>query len=80
MRKGILGNKVVSGMSYPVFVVLVALGVVLFFLFFFLPQIEEMLDSWELNLMAQILINGSNLVIKVGPLILGGLFCCMAFS
>lgn len=74
-------NKVVSGMSYPVFVVLVALGVVLFFLFFLLPQIEEMLDSLggELNLMAQVLINGANLVIKIGPLILGGLFAAWIF-
>jgi type II secretory pathway component PulF len=74
-------NKVVSGMSYPIFVVLVALGVVLFFLFFLLPQIEEMLDSLggELNLMAQILINGSNLVIKVGPLILAACLVAWVF-
>jgi len=74
-------SKVVSGMSYPIFVVLVALGVVLFFLFFLLPQIEEMLDSLggELNLMAQILINGSNLVIKVGPLILAACLVAWVF-
>ena len=74
-------NKVLSGMSYPIFVVLVALGVVLFFLFFLLPQIEEMLDSLggELNLMAQILINGSNLVIKIGPLILAGFIAAWVF-
>ena len=38
-------SKVVSGMAYPLFVVLIALGVVLFFLFFLLPQIQEMLAS-----------------------------------
>ncbi len=74
-------NKFISGMSYPIFVVLVALGVVLFFLFFLLPQIQEMLDSLggELNLMAQILINGSNLIIKIGPLILTAFFIAWIF-
>ena len=53
-------SKVVGSMTYTVFVGLVAIGVVLFFLFFLLPQIQEMLDSLggELNLMAKILING----------------------
>ena len=48
-------SKVLGSMVYPVFVALVAFGVVLFFLFFLLPQIEEMLASLggELNLMAQ---------------------------
>ena len=74
-------SKVISGMSYPIFVVLVALGVVLFFLFFLLPQIEEMLDSLggELNLMAQILITGSNLIIKIGPFVLAGFFTAWVF-
>ena len=62
-------------MAYPVFVGLVAFGVVLFFLFFLLPQIEEMLASLggELNLMARVLINGSNWVLAVGPFVLIGL-------
>jgi type II secretory pathway component PulF len=62
-------------MTYPVFVGLVAIGVVLFFLFFLLPQIQEMLDSLggELNLMAKILINGSNLLLTIGPFALIGL-------
>ena len=42
------------------------------FLFYLLPQIQEMLDSLggELNLMAKILINGSELLLTVGPFIL----------
>ena len=45
------------------------------FLFFLLPQIQQMLDSLggELNLMAKILINGSNLVLTIGPFFLIGL-------
>jgi type II secretory pathway component PulF len=58
---------------------LIALGVVLFFLFFLLPQIQEMLASLggELNLMAKILINGSNVVLAVGPFILLGLIIAL---
>jgi type II secretory pathway component PulF len=68
-------SRVISGMAYPVFVGLIALGVVLFFLFFLLPQIQEMLASLggELNLMAKILINGSNVVLAVGPFVLVGM-------
>ena len=64
-------SKVLSSMTYPVFVGIVAFGVVLFFLFFLLPQIQEMLDSLggELNMMAKVLINGSNLVLTVGPFV-----------
>ena len=67
-------SRVVSGMTYPIFVGMVALGVVLFFLFFLLPQIQEMLASLggELNLMAKILINGSNMVLAVVPFVLIG--------
>jgi len=66
-------SKVIGGMTYPIFVCLVALGVVLFFLFFLLPQIEEMLASLggELNFMARMLIDGSNFVLLVGPFIVG---------
>ena len=68
-------SKVLSSMTYPVFVGLVAFGVVLFFLFFLLPQIQEMLDSLggELNMMAKVLINGSNLVLTIGPFAIIGL-------
>jgi general secretion pathway protein F len=64
-------SKVLSSMAYPIFVGVVALGVVLFFVFFLLPQIQEMLDSLggELNMMAKILINGSNLVLTIGPFV-----------
>ena len=48
-------SKVLSSMSYPIFVCLMAFGVVLFFLFFLLEKIESMLDSLggELNLMSK---------------------------
>jgi type II secretory pathway component PulF len=73
-------SKVVGSMAYPLFVGLIAFGVVLFFLFFLLPQIEEMLASLggELNLMAKILINGSNWVLAVGPFVLVGIIIAFA--
>ncbi|MEC8014366.1 MAG: type II secretion system F family protein [Verrucomicrobiota bacterium] len=65
-------SKVLSSMSYPIFVCLMAFGVVLFFLFFLLEKIESMLDSLggELNLMSKILINGSEMLLTIGPFIL----------
>lgn len=68
-------SRVVSGMTYPLFVGLMAIGVVLFFLFFLLPQIQEMLASLggELNLMARIMIDGSNLVLLFGPFVVIGI-------
>jgi type II secretory pathway component PulF len=67
-------SHVISGMTYPIFVGLIAFAVVLFFLFYLLPQIQEMLASLggELNLMAKILINGSNIVLAIGPFIIIG--------
>ena len=64
-------SKVLGSMTYPIFVGLIAIGVVLFFLFYLLPQIQGMLDSLggELNLMAKILINGSNLLLTIGPFV-----------
>ncbi len=65
-------SKVIGGMTYPVFVCMVAFAVVLFFLFYLLPQIEEMLAGLggELNLMARILIQGSDLTLLFGPFVL----------
>ena len=64
-------SRVLGSMAYPVFVGVIAFGVVLFFLFYLLPQIEEMLASLggELNFMATVLINGSNWVLTMGPFI-----------
>ena len=73
-------SKVIGSMTYPIFVGLVAFGVVLFFLFFLLPQIQQMLDSLggELNMMAKVLINGANLVLTLGPVVL--IACFIAFG
>ena len=70
-------SRVMSGMTYPIFVGMVALAVVLFFLFYLLPQIQKCgIAGGELNLMAKILINGSNLL-AVGPFVLIGLLVAL---
>ncbi len=73
-------SRVISSMSYPIFVCLMAFGVVLFFLYFLLEKIQDMLDSLggELNLMSKILINGSEILLAVGPFLVIG--CVILFG
>jgi type II secretory pathway component PulF len=68
-------SKVLGSMAYPSFIGFLAFAVVLFFLFYLLPQIQDMLDSLggELNFMAKALITGSNLVMTIGPFVVFGL-------
>ena len=49
---------------------------VIFFLAYLLPTIEEMLEQLggELNFLATVLIEGSNLVLRFGPFVLMGIF------
>ncbi|MFL2834663.1 MAG: hypothetical protein ACJZ9L_00630 [Coraliomargaritaceae bacterium] len=62
-------------MVYPSFVTLVALLVVVLFLTVLLPQIEGMLErlGGEMTWSAQLLIDGSNWMLKLGPLLILGL-------
>jgi len=69
-------SKVMASMAYPIFVGFVAFSVVIFFLAYLLPTIEEMLEQLggELNFLATVLIEGSNLVLRFGPFVLIGIF------
>jgi len=69
-------SKVMASMAYPIFVGFVAFSVVIFFLAYLLPTIEEMLEQLggELNFLATVLIEGSNLVLRFGPFVLMGIF------
>jgi len=68
--------KVLASMAYPIFVGFVAFAVVVFFLAYLLPTIEEMLQQLggELNFLATLLIEGSNFVLRFGPFVLIGIF------
>lgn len=67
-----LKRKVISGMSYPIVVSLIAICVVIFFLFFLLPRIESMLTAMGggLTLPARILVGFSNFLLFGMPIIL----------
>lgn len=74
-EKQAIRKKMLSSMVYPSFVTLVALLVVVLFLTVLLPQIEGMLErlGGEMTWSAQLLIDGSNWMLKLGPLLILGL-------
>lgn len=74
-RNADLRGKMISALVYPVFLIVVAFGVVALFLFFLLPRIQGMLDSMgaELNLAARVLIGFSDFLLTQGPFIFGAL-------
>ena len=67
-----LKKKVISGMSYPIIVSIIAIGVVIFFLFFLLPRIESMLTAMGggLTLPAKILVGFSHFLLFGMPIFL----------
>jgi len=75
-EKRAIRKKMIASMTYPAFVSLVAILVVILFLTVLLPQIEGMLQrlGGEMTWSAQLLIDGSNLLLKSGPFILILLF------
>ncbi len=68
-EKQAIRQKMLASMAYPSFICLVALVVVVIFLTVLLPQIQNMLDrlGGEMTWSAQILIDGSDLLIRFGP-------------
>ena len=74
-EKQAIQKKMLSSMVYPSFVTLVALLVVVLFLTVLLPQIEGMLErlGGEMTWSAQLLIDGSNLMLRLGPFLILGL-------
>ena len=71
-EKQAIRQKMLSSMAYPAFICLVAMVVVVIFLTVLLPQIQSMLDrlGGKMTWSAQILIDGSNLLIRFGPIAL----------
>ena len=68
-EKQAIRKKMLASMAYPAFICSIAIAVVIIFLMFLLPQIQGMLDrlGGEMTWSAQLLIDGSDLLIKVGP-------------
>ena len=65
-------KRMVASMAYPAFICTVAFAVVILFLVYLLPQIQNMLDrlGGEMTWSARILIDGSHLLLQIGPFVL----------
>lgn len=70
-----LRAKVINAMAYPIFIVLVAVCVVLMFLFFLLPRIQTLLTSLggKLPFATRLLIGLSELLVTWGPVVAVGI-------
>ena len=62
-------RKLVSALSYPLFICFVAVGVIIFFVTFLLPRLEALLKSLggEMPLSTKLLIGFANTLLWVGP-------------
>lgn len=77
-----LRRQLLTALAYPVFMVLVAFGVILFFLFFLLPRLQTLLSSLggKLPTSTAILIALSDFALHYGAFILIGLgFAAISF-
>ena len=77
-----LRRQLLTSLAYPAFMVMVAFGVILFFLFFLLPKLQVLLSSLnsEMPPATKLLIGLSDFGIHYGPFILIGLiFATVSF-
>jgi type II secretory pathway component PulF len=67
-----LRKEILSGLSYPAFLLVVVFFVLIFVLFYLMPKVEQMLDSMggELSLAAKIIVGLANFSLSGGPVIL----------
>jgi type II secretory pathway component PulF len=76
-----LRKKLIAGMAYPVFIVLFALVIVVFFLTFLLPRVRTMIETMggHMQFFARVLIWAAEITVYVGPfLIVGGFIALVA--
>lgn len=77
-----LRRQLVSALAYPVFMMFVAVGVILFFLFYLLPKLQMLLSALggELPPSTRILVATSDFLIRYGVfLLIGGVMAAIAF-
>jgi general secretion pathway protein F len=69
-----LRRQLVNALAYPLFMTVVAAGVILFFLFFLLPRLQSLLDALggELPWSTQLLVTTSDFALKYGLLVVAG--------
>lgn len=70
-----LRRQLFSALAYPIFMMVVAVGVILFFLFFLLPKLQTLLTSLggELPPSTALLVNTSNFLLHYGLFVIGAL-------
>lgn len=75
-----LRKKLSAGLAYPIFIVLFALVIVIFFLTFLLPRVRNMIETMggHTQIFAQILIWAAEGLVYVGPFILVALIIAIA--
>ena len=66
-------RKLIAAMSYPLFICVVALGVVVFFVLFLLPRLQTLLTSLggKLPLSTKLLMTFADVFVVAGPVLLG---------
>ena len=71
-EKQAIRKKMITSMAYPGFICTVAFGVAIIFLTVLLPQIQGMIDrlGGEMTWSAQLMMNGSDFMIKFGPIVI----------
>jgi type II secretory pathway component PulF len=77
-----LRQKVLSALAYPIFMMVVAGGVIIFFMVFLLPRLQTLLNSLggELPTSTRLLLGFSQFGMKYGVFVLAGLaFAAVAF-
>lgn len=69
-----LRQKLVTALLYPVFVCVVAFGVILFFVLFLMPRLQTLLDSLggNLPLSTQLLVGSAEALLRYGVILLPG--------
>lgn len=69
-----LRRQLSNALAYPIFMTVVATGVILFFLFFLLPRLQGLLDALggELPWSTQLLVMTSDFALKYGLLVVAG--------
>lgn len=70
-----LRRQLANALAYPLFMTVVAGGVILFFLFFLLPRLQSLLSALggELPWSTQLLVSSSDFALKYGLLVIAGL-------
>lgn len=75
-------RQLMNALAYPLFMTVVASGVILFFLFFLLPRLQTLLDALggELPWSTELLVNFSEFALQYGIAVLaGGAFLVISF-